>query len=117
EMKNALLSRARALLFPIQWEEPFGLVMIEAMACGTPVLAFAGGSVEEIVEDAVNGWVCRDVADMAAHITSLDVSAVTCRQFAAMHFSVARMAEQYVDLYERILAGSGAPESAAELEA
>jgi len=116
EMKSALLSRARALLFPIQWEEPFGLVMIEAMACGTPVLAFPGGAVEEIVEDGVNGWVCRDLADMAAHITSLDVSAVTCRQFAAMHFSVARMAEQYVDLYERILAGAPA-ESAAELEA
>src|SRR5213075_436347 len=67
-VKNELLSRARALLFPIQWEEPFGLVMIEAMACGTPVLAFAGGSVEEVVVDGVNGWICRDVDEMARRI-------------------------------------------------
>ena len=65
ERKNELLSRARALLFPIEWQEPFGLAMIEAMACGTPVLAFEGGSVEEIVHDGVNGWICADAADMA----------------------------------------------------
>ncbi len=59
--RTRCLSKARALLFPIQWEEPFGLVMIEAMACGTPVLAFAGGAVEEIVRDGVNGWICGDV--------------------------------------------------------
>src|SRR6185437_3770303 len=64
-LKNRLLSRARALLFPIQWEEPFGLVMIEAMACGTPVLAFPGGSVVEVVADGVSGWICRDVEEMA----------------------------------------------------
>src|SRR3954466_15965721 len=73
-LKNDLLSRARALLFPIQWEEPFGLVMIEAMACGTPVLAFAGGAVDEIVSNGVNGWICRDLADMAARAAAPDVS-------------------------------------------
>ena len=81
DLKNELLSHARALLFPIQWEEPFGLVMIEAMACGTPVLAFAGGAVEEVVENGVNGWICRDVADMAdAH----RVARHLCRRAAAI---------------------------------
>ena len=75
EQKNELLSRARALLFPIEWQEPFGLVMIEAMACGTPVLAFAGGAVEEIVRDGVNGWICRDVAEMAERIVSPGIAA------------------------------------------
>jgi glycosyltransferase involved in cell wall biosynthesis len=114
-MKNALLSRARALLFPIQWEEPFGLVMIEAMACGTPVLAFAGGAVHEVVRDGVNGWICRDVADMAAHIASLDVAPAGCRELVADHFSVARMTDRYLEVYQRALVGAAA--SPAELEA
>jgi glycosyltransferase involved in cell wall biosynthesis len=102
-VKNALLSRARALLFPIQWEEPFGLVMIEAMACGTPVLAFAGGAVEEIIRDGRNGWICRDAADMAAHLASLDIRPAACREFVATDFSVDRMADQYLKVYERAL--------------
>jgi len=105
--KNALLSHARALLFSIQWEEPFGLVMIEAMACGTPVLAFKGGAVTEIVRDGVNGWVCRDVEDMAARIRTLDIPSRQCRDFAAAHFSVSTMADAYVDLYARALAEAG----------
>jgi glycosyltransferase involved in cell wall biosynthesis len=113
--KNALLCNARALLFPIQWEEPFGLVMIEAMACGTPVLAFAGGAVQEIVRDGVNGWICRDLADMAAHLETLDIPAGTCRDYVNSHFSVARMADRYVDIYAQAL--RGAPVSATELEA
>jgi glycosyltransferase involved in cell wall biosynthesis len=104
--KNKLLSRARALLFPIQWEEPFGLVMIEALACGTPVLAFPGGSVAEIVRDGVNGWVCHDVAEMAAHIVASGISPVDCREFVARHFSAARMADQYVEVYQRALHSS-----------
>lgn len=115
EMKNALLSRARALLFPIQWEEPFGLVMIESMACGTPVLAFRGGSVEEIVADDVNGWICSDVADMAAHIASLTVRPESCREDARTRFSVARMAQEYVAIYEeaaRTTSGTTAAPSA-----
>jgi glycosyltransferase involved in cell wall biosynthesis len=115
-IKNDLLSRARALLFPIQWDEPFGLVMIEAMACGTPVLAFAGGSVDEVVSDGVNGWICGDVADMAGHVASLDIPPLACRKFVAERFSVARMADQYLEVYERALMGAAAA-PAAELEA
>ena len=106
--KNQLLSRARALLFSIQWEEPFGLVMIEAMACGTPVLAFAGGAVTEVVTDGVNGWICRGVDEMAERIHSLDIPARRCREFAEAHYSVATMADAYVDLYSRAFAESTA---------
>src|SRR6185295_5992242 len=101
--KNTLLSNARALLFPIQWEEPFGLVLIEAMACGTPVLAFAGGAVEEIVRDGVNGWICSDVDDMARRISSLDFDPAVCRTFVEANFSVAKMADAYLDVYARTL--------------
>lgn len=114
-IKNELLSRARALLVPIQWEEPFGLVMIEAMACGTPVLAFAGGAVEEIVRDGVNGYICRDTADMAAHIASTAIAPGACRAFVNECFSIDRMAERYAQIYERALADAHA--HAAELEA
>jgi glycosyltransferase involved in cell wall biosynthesis len=115
-LKNELLSRARALLFPIQWEEPFGLVMVEAMACGTPVLAFPGGAVEEIVRDGVNGWICRDAADMAAHIASLAIPPGACRECVAECFSVARMADRYLEIYRRALRDA-ADVSAAQLEA
>src|SRR5262249_25063031 len=110
--KNALLSKARALLFPIQWEEPFGLVMIEAMACGTPVLALPGGSVNEIVYDGISGWVCRDVAEIADRLASPGVAAELCREYVESRFSVARMADRYLDVYEHTLVGA-----VAELEA
>lgn len=114
--KNAVLSGARALLFPIQWEEPFGLVMIEAMACGTPVLAFAGGSVEEIIHDGVNGWICHDVAAMADRIRSLDIAPDACRAFVARQFSVETMTDRYLDVYERALKG-GVAASATQMQA
>jgi len=101
--KNALLSSARALLFPIQWEEPFGLVLIEAMACGTPVLAFAGGAVEEIVRGGANGWICDDVDDMARRIHCPAPDPAECRRFVETRFSLDRMAGGYEDIYERAL--------------
>jgi len=112
--KNALLSKARALLFPIQWDEPFGLVMIEAMACGTPVLAFAGGAVAEIVRDGVNGWVCGDIDDMARRAVSPGIPASSCRAFVEAHFSVARMADGYLEAYRCATEGS---HSAARMKA
>ncbi len=113
-MKNELLSNARALLFPIQWEEPFGLVVIEAMACGTPVLAFAGGAVEEIVRDGLNGWICADVDDMARRIRSTGIDPMACRSFVERHFSVAQMADRYVDVYTQAILESRPP---SEMEA
>jgi glycosyltransferase involved in cell wall biosynthesis len=101
--KNALLSRARALLFPIQWEEPFGLVMIEAMACGTPVLALAGGAVEEIVQDGVNGWVCRDVDDMAARLAAPLPRSAACRDSVTRQFSIDRMVDDYLAIYQQLV--------------
>src|SRR5262249_44653604 len=93
--KNALLSRAKALLFPIQWEEPFGLVMIESMACGTPVIALPGGSVEEVVRNGVSGWICRDIDEMAARIKGPAVPPAVCRQYMLEHLTLSRMAEKY----------------------
>jgi glycosyltransferase involved in cell wall biosynthesis len=104
--KNALLSRARALLFPIQWEEPFGLVMIEAMACGTPVIALPGGSVREVVRDGVSGWICADVDEMAQRVNDLAIPPSVCHQYMTEHFSVARMAERYISVYDSVLDGS-----------
>ncbi len=104
--KCELLGGARALLFPIQWSEPFGLVLIEAMACGTPVLALPGGSVSEIVRDGVSGWICDDVGQMAERISSLDVPAASCRRWVRQRFSAERMVDDYLALYKRAAGGA-----------
>src|SRR5690349_17143948 len=74
QIKDELLSNSMALLFPIEWNEPFGLVMIEAMACGTPVLALPGGSVQEVVSDGISGYVCESVDQMVERVRNLDIS-------------------------------------------
>ena len=102
--KNELLGNARAMLFPIEWEEPFGLVLVEAMATGTPVLAFAGGSVKEIVTDDVSGYVCGSVDEMAKRARNLSkLKPQKVRDFAEQYFSVQRMVRDYADLYEDII--------------
>ncbi|TMK63019.1 MAG: glycosyltransferase family 4 protein [Actinobacteria bacterium] len=101
--KTELLCGARALVNPIRWREPFGMVMIEALACGTPVLAFPEGAAPEIVEDGVNGFLCADEERLAARIADaaqLDRNA--CRASAAARFSVERMVARHVELYERL---------------
>jgi len=107
-MKNELLAGARALLFPIQWQEPFGLVMIESMACGTPVLAFRGGAVEEVVQDGINGWICDDVTDMARRIGDPRIEAGGCRAAVAERFSVGRMADDYLAVYANVIDAASA---------
>lgn len=102
--KNEFLGNSMAMLFPIQWNEPFGLVMIEAMACGTPVIALRAGSVPEVVQDGLSGYVCQDVDEMAKRIRNLSISPSIVRRYVEQEFSVNVMAKKYIDLYTEILA-------------
>lgn len=102
--KVRLLRGARALLVPIEWEEPFGLNMIEAMLVGTPVIAFRRGSVPEIVEDGVTGFIVGSVDEMAQRLRQLDgFDRRACRARAVERWSYGRMARDYVKIYERVL--------------
>ncbi|HMC34895.1 MAG TPA: glycosyltransferase, partial [Myxococcales bacterium] len=99
--KAALMARARALLFPIQWEEPFGLVMIEAMLSGVPVLGAARGAVPEIVEDGITGVICDDATEMvaAARVADKLFNRERIRKLAEQRWSATRMAEDYLTVY------------------
>jgi glycosyltransferase involved in cell wall biosynthesis len=109
--KSEFLGNARALLFPIDWPEPFGLVMIESLACGTPVVAYRGGSVAEVIEHGVTGFVVDDMAqaiDAVRRVHTLKRRA--CRDAFTRRFSAARMASAYVRLYRQLTssaAGAG----------
>jgi len=104
--KSAFLGNARALLFPIDWEEPFGLVMIEAMACGTPVVAFRRGSVPEIVEDGVTGFVVDTVEEAIEAVRRIPaLSRTECRAGFDRRYTASRMALDYVTIYRRLLKG------------
>jgi glycosyltransferase involved in cell wall biosynthesis len=101
--KDAFLGGASALLFPIDWPEPFGLVMIEALACGVPVVAFRGGSVPEVIEHGRTGFIVESMDDAIAatrRVTTLDRAA--CRRSFEQRFTVERMAAEYVRLYEEV---------------
>ncbi|RYU91612.1 glycosyltransferase family 4 protein [Mucilaginibacter terrigena] len=99
EEKNNYLGQAKALLFPIEWDEPFGIVMIEAMACGTPVIAFNRGSVPEVVEDGVNGFRVNNVDEMISKIDSIQlIDRFACRQAVIQRFDVSIVASQYLSL-------------------
>ncbi|HET9018518.1 MAG TPA: glycosyltransferase family 4 protein [Acetobacteraceae bacterium] len=101
--KPEFLSGARALLFPIDWPEPFGLVMIEAMACGCPVIAFNRGSVPEVVEDGRTGFIVEDVAGAVAALSRIDrLDRGAIRRRFEERWSARRMAEDYLDLYRRL---------------
>ncbi len=101
----ALLRNAVALLNPICWPKPFGLVMAEALACGTPVLAFPNGAAPEIVDDGVTGFLCRDEAAMADALTRVaSIDRRACRRAAEQRFAMARMAADHVRLYEQVVA-------------
>jgi glycosyltransferase involved in cell wall biosynthesis len=104
--KLELLGQATALLFPIRWNEPFGLVMLEAMASGTPVLAFPEGAAPEVVEHGKTGYLCEDEGDMVRaldHIDHIDRSA--CRAAVEGYFSTKRMVDDHLSLFESLAAG------------
>jgi glycosyltransferase involved in cell wall biosynthesis len=101
--KSAFLGNARGLLFPIDWPEPFGLVVIESMACGTPVIAFARGSVPEVIEDGVTGFIVTDIEEAARAVGRLDeLDRREIRRRFEQRFSAAPMASDYLEIYQQL---------------
>ena len=100
--KSGFLGGARALLFPIDWPEPFGLAMIEAMACGTPVIAFQRGSVPEVIDEGVTGRIVHNIEEAVAAVRDIDsLDRVQCRKVFEQRFSANRMAKDYLVQYHR----------------
>ncbi|MGH9814688.1 MAG: glycosyltransferase family 4 protein, partial [Candidatus Acidiferrales bacterium] len=113
--KDAFLGNALALLFPIDWPEPFGLAMIESMAYGTPVIAFPCGSVPEVVDPGVTGFIVNSVDDAVQAVHSIaQLDRAACRRCAERRFSAERMARKYLAIYQRLLAAKPAPARIAE---
>jgi glycosyltransferase involved in cell wall biosynthesis len=106
--KVELLQNARATLFPIEWEEPFGLVMIESMACGTPVIATRWGAVPEVIEHGHSGIIVEDYRQMAAALTDADeLDPNKLREYVEAEFSPERMVGDYTKAYDAAIAGAG----------
>ncbi len=108
--KDEFLGNAYALLFPINWPEPFGLVMIEAMACGTPVIAYRNGSVPEVIEEGQTGFVVTDVEDAVEAVRRIpQLKRQHCREVFEQRFTAGHMAANYVQVYERLIRNRQAP--------
>jgi glycosyltransferase involved in cell wall biosynthesis len=105
EEKDELLGNAYALLFPIDWPEPFGLVMIEAMACGTPVIAYRGGAVPELLDPGQTGFIVEGLEDAVEAVRRIaQLSRKRCREVFEQRFTAMRMAHDYVQQFERLIA-------------
>lgn len=101
--KRHLFSQASCLLAPLTWNEPFGLFMVEAMACGTPVIAMRMGAAPEVVRHGETGFIAEDLDEMAEYLRCLrEISPAACRRRAEEHFNVGRMADEYLQVYDRI---------------
>ncbi len=99
--KNEYLGKAKALLFPVEWDEPFGMVMIEAMACGTPVIGFKKGSVPEVIDEGLTGFVVNNGLEMIDALQNIGkTDRTTCRQVAENRFDVRKIAGQYLSLFD-----------------
>jgi len=102
--KGPFLGQATALLFPIDWPEPFGLVMIEALACGVPVVAFRGGSVSEVIDAGVTGFIVDSLEDAIAATRNVHhLHRQRCRNVFEQRFNATRMARDHVAMYEMLL--------------
>lgn len=107
--KDEFLGKARALLFPIYWPEPFGLAMIESLACGTPVIAFRNGSVPEIIDDGVTGFVVDSIEEAVRAVGRIsELSRHTCRATFEARFDATRMTRDYLEVYRRLVHGGTA---------
>jgi glycosyltransferase involved in cell wall biosynthesis len=101
QLKREMLLHARCMLFPVRWEEPFGMVVIEAMACGTPVVALDGGAVREVIDSGVSGFVCGHPSELADAVRrTIDLDPAACRRHVVERFDVSAMTQGYVDAYE-----------------
>src|SRR5712671_7045938 len=108
--KNDFLGNAVTLLFPINWPEPFGIVMIEAMACGTPVIAYPFGSVPEIIQDGVTGFLVHDTDGAVEAVNRIsEIDRLDCRRHFERYFTDERMALDYVKIYRRLVGGDSSP--------
>src|SRR6476646_9513523 len=104
--KDRFLGEALALLFPIDWPEPFGLAMIEAMACGTPTIAYRCGSVPEVLADGVSGYIVNNENEAVAAVERIEqFDRRRCREAFEQRFTVARMAQDYVAVYRKVCKG------------
>jgi glycosyltransferase involved in cell wall biosynthesis len=102
--KDEFLGNAYALLFPIDWPEPFGMVMIEAMACGTPVIAYRQGSVPEVMEEGVTGFIVENLEEAVRAVERVPtLSRKRCRQVFEERFSVTRMTRDYMIIYNQLV--------------
>jgi glycosyltransferase involved in cell wall biosynthesis len=102
--KDEFLGNAYALLFPIDWPEPFGLVMVEAMACGTPVIAYRGGAVPEVMKQGQTGFVVEGLDDAIAAVRRVpQLSRKRCREVFEKRFTATRMGHDYVQIFERLI--------------
>ena len=116
--KNEFLGHAMALVCPYDWPEPFGLVLLEALACGTPVLAYRRGSIPEVIEDRATGFVCEGLDEMAAAIQRIpEIDRRRCRLSFEQRFSVERMAQDYLRVYGQALGNICESEAESEVEA
>jgi glycosyltransferase involved in cell wall biosynthesis len=107
--KSEFLGNAGALIFPIDWPEPFGMVMIESLACGTPVIAYQQGSVPEVITHGVDGFVVTNIDDAVTAAASTTIDRRKCRETFETRFSAPTMAKNYVDVYERAIAKEALP--------
>ena len=102
--KSKFMSEAKALLFPIDWEEPFGMAVIEALACGTPVVAMKRGAMPEIIEHGVNGFLAENESEFYEYALRVDeIDPAKCRQSVEEHFSAATMAATYIERYKEVI--------------
>ncbi|MBI3981264.1 glycosyltransferase family 4 protein [Candidatus Microgenomates bacterium] len=102
--RNRLYSKALCFLHPCTWQEPFGLTLIEAMACGCPIVAFNNGSVPEIIDDGINGFIANDINEMCEYIQWIDfIERKNCRNVASEKFDVNNMVDQYEKVYQKII--------------
>jgi glycosyltransferase involved in cell wall biosynthesis len=102
EKKKYYLQRSRALLFPIKWQEPFGIVMVEALACGTPVIAFNRGAVPEVIENGKNGYIVNNIDEMVESISKVStLEHDKIRADTVSRFSLENITKEYLDVFKR----------------